>query len=1187
MINQRYKILKLVGEGRSKVFLAHDLLMNRDIALKILSGSASSVDKEFFKEEFLLLKKLQHPNIIKAYDMGTVVELTKEDENLDISNGAKFLVLEYVEGIELQKYFEQNASEELLVKIIYEVSNFLFYLHSFNLIYSDIKPENILIDIHSKELKFIDFGFVKRIKQSDSSPEQKSGTILYLAPEVLSEKHYDHRADFYSFGVMLYRLLYGSLQFEDKEELSIYKFHLYEEFDFHPTNYSPYIISIVRRLLQKDPAARYQQGFEIILDLNTGVTLDLSSYKIPRVFVINNIALSIINDYLLKEKVDNAVFIKGSSGSGKTALVEEIYYNYDEVIIINDRNISSSVTVWRSILSQILYEDFVYEALDDLTIRSIKSLINSSDDVNLPQLKSIFTQIASRVSFTIIFDDLGKYDSLTLNLLSDIIPILLVNNSKVIVIQNNENKNTISNLTVIERRLQAFNEQQLISYVEKTFSSVYPGEELVNIVKKKSDLLPGNIHQTIQNIFNLGLIFIADNKIKIDEYSEKIELLDKNSKEIFKLRYDALDEKEKKTAQIISLFDLGITINILCELLTLDSVETRQIVKNLQNQNILREDNEVELYFTSARMKSFVYGKVHNKEKLHLYCAEIIQKSFPAYDKIELARHFEIGKNYDKVYELLSQIASEADAVAAYSFEIEILNKLQSVSISLENRINLYTTLSKLYIKVGDLNSSLKAIEEYEKVSGKMTPELLLIKGICLCGKGEKSEGLDILKTLLLVERDIEFYCEVQYEIAKNYFELGDYENAENYCTQILLKPGVPELSKAKCFSFLGVVKAQGEKEYADGIKLLEQARAIYSMNDNKQEVALVSMNMGNIYYLMNDFDKAMESWELSKELNRGIGSLREEGLILISMGVFYYNRLELETAVKNYLRAEKIFRNINNDYSLCLVLINLSESYIEMCEYDSAVKYLEYALRLSEKIPSIEDKFEIYFYYILFAVNIGDVKLLKKIILEMEKKNHSSDGILLQNLKRITEQFIYLFEVDSSNNSELNFDFNALIDKSELEDKFYLLQYTYLDLQLEKTKNSIENLSENSIIEMEDDQNNLALIVFKKYLMAKYFFGKNDTVNAIKKLEEAYSILEDKSITEMTWKIIFMISELSWIRGDIRKAEEFIKLSRSILEFISNNIGNIHKRETYLNRIDRREALLKLNTWENYLDRK
>src|SRR5512139_243150 len=160
MINTRYEILKKLGEGRSKVFLCRDIeFRENEYAIKILPANVDKRERDAFLKEYFTLQKLEHSNIIEAYELGTVLHSDGEEE---IEIGSTFMTLEYFEGEILQS--SKNIREEkILREITKQICAALYYLHQSKYIYYDLKPENILVSFRdgNPSIKLIDLGLAE------------------------------------------------------------------------------------------------------------------------------------------------------------------------------------------------------------------------------------------------------------------------------------------------------------------------------------------------------------------------------------------------------------------------------------------------------------------------------------------------------------------------------------------------------------------------------------------------------------------------------------------------------------------------------------------------------------------------------------------------------------------------------------------------------------------------------------------------------------------------------------------------------------------------------------------------------------------------------------------------------------------------------------------------------------------
>ncbi|MCX7871633.1 MAG: serine/threonine protein kinase, partial [bacterium] len=169
---------------------------NRNYALKIVDLK-NLTDEEIsaLKIEFRLLNKINHPNIVQAYEFDKVYECDREE-----FIGSYFFISEFIDGKNLLEFFKSplnlNEIDEFLL-VLNQICTTLYYIHQLGIIHFDIRPENILIEHNNSNqlnIKFIDFGF------STLKAKQIRGTPLYISPELISGKEVDFRTDLYSLG---------------------------------------------------------------------------------------------------------------------------------------------------------------------------------------------------------------------------------------------------------------------------------------------------------------------------------------------------------------------------------------------------------------------------------------------------------------------------------------------------------------------------------------------------------------------------------------------------------------------------------------------------------------------------------------------------------------------------------------------------------------------------------------------------------------------------------------------------------------------------------------------------------------------------------------------------------------------------------------------------------------------------
>lgn len=220
-ISKRYKIIEVIGGGgMSNVYLAHDMILNRDVAIKILHYNFDDEDESYrrFQREALSATSLSHPNIVSTYDVG-------EDE------GHHYLVMEYVKGMTLKQYINEYAplAPTRCVEIMQQLTSAIAVAHQNQIIHRDIKPQNVLMD-EDGNVKVADFGIAMALTATSfTKTNSVLGTVHYLSPEQARGGMTTKKSDIYSLGIVLYELLTGELPFSGESAVSIALKHLQAE----------------------------------------------------------------------------------------------------------------------------------------------------------------------------------------------------------------------------------------------------------------------------------------------------------------------------------------------------------------------------------------------------------------------------------------------------------------------------------------------------------------------------------------------------------------------------------------------------------------------------------------------------------------------------------------------------------------------------------------------------------------------------------------------------------------------------------------------------------------------------------------------------------------------------------------------------------------------------------------------
>lgn len=251
-----YRLDALIGEGgMGAVYRGRHVLLRRDVAIKVLHPDFSR-DPELvkrFDREAQSAARLNHPNCIQVTEFGSTEE------------GMKYLVMQLLEGTELQNVLDGPTPPERAVGLILQVLRGLEHAHGQGVVHRDLKPQNIFVtrDHEGREvLKLVDFGIAKIIG-GDGALEQMTragmvfGTPQYMSPEQALGLEIDARADLYAAGVLLYQIVTGRLPFNSDDPVALIRMQVSTEPPALPPSVPQELAGVIFRLLAKQKEQRF------------------------------------------------------------------------------------------------------------------------------------------------------------------------------------------------------------------------------------------------------------------------------------------------------------------------------------------------------------------------------------------------------------------------------------------------------------------------------------------------------------------------------------------------------------------------------------------------------------------------------------------------------------------------------------------------------------------------------------------------------------------------------------------------------------------------------------------------------------------------------------------------------------------------------------------------------------------
>ncbi len=270
-LESRFQVLKEIGRGgMGVVFQAYDKQLKEQVAIKVLSPllSHDAEALERLKREVSAARRVTHSNVIRIHDISE-------------ANQLYYVSMEYFGGISLKDHIRQNGALSTMraYQIVSQICDGLEAAHQQGVIHRDLKSQNIIIN-SANQIKIIDFGLARTAHLDGMTVTGLiMGTPEYMAPEQVSGKKVDERADIYSLGIILYEIFTGQLPFTGDSAISV-GFKQIKDDPPAPRSINPQVSDaveeVILKALQKDPFQRYRTVAELKQALETVIRVPSS-----------------------------------------------------------------------------------------------------------------------------------------------------------------------------------------------------------------------------------------------------------------------------------------------------------------------------------------------------------------------------------------------------------------------------------------------------------------------------------------------------------------------------------------------------------------------------------------------------------------------------------------------------------------------------------------------------------------------------------------------------------------------------------------------------------------------------------------------------------------------------------------------------------------------------------------------
>lgn len=1174
MINNRYIPINFIGSGRSRVFLCEDThYYNRKVVLKILPKNAPDYEKKRFISEFEILDGLSFPTIIKVYEQSEILEIdSSESEKFSISIGSEYISMEYFDGNTLFDT-DYHYDEQFITDIMIKLGSALFYLHQSNYIYLDLKPENILIKVTENdfELRLIDFGLCRENKTPEF--EHTGGSVKYLAPEIIRGEIYDHRVDLYALGIIAYRLAYGSFPFSSENEIDIYRDHVELEFSFPAGNISAKLSLIIRKLLEKNPLDRYHSALQMFHDIDFHIINKVKYSWLPATKLFNRENLTgPVRKYLRGDLAENSILVlRGGGGSGKSAVLKLLARDYENCILIQESNIGNKISPEKALLSELLYNRNIYTKLPANLIEEIRGYINHSNGPDLEQVKSALSRIVSNIDSAIFIDDFNMFNRIGRELISELVMFARIKDLKVILAENAEFRqysDDIPNIRIFN--ITNMMNDEVRTYIEEIFSTFFPKEHIYEIFIQNQNRYPSYFVKLFSSLIVEDIIQFTSSGPYIVRNATKLQKILRKENDIFNERLTLLTENKREILSVIALINAELDIQKLNYFFRIDPDEFERIIQQFSALGFVNyfHGNSI-VRFISQSIKEIILANYPAIRSLHMKVAEIMVTRENEFSPMLIGDHFrDAGNDIDALhyYELELQRTKN---LSAFQYQIDIVEKILQLRITEEKRIDSILQLCKLHFKMSNFTKALENVQQlnYAKLNDEQKLRYYWIVGNCRIKLGFPKEGIKVLldnrKKLLTIISDAELYL----ALANAYFDMENNDEAKNICDKIVKNFPGDYHNSGGAYNLLGLIAIYANNDLNKARKYFEKAAEKYDEGNLPSKNAGVEVNLGNIFNMNGNGEKAVEHWTKAGKINEFMGNYEQQAKLQLSFGIYHFDNQQFDEAILKYNESLQIFTGLGDRNGEGLAYINLAEVSIRTCEFIDAESYINRAKAIFRMLNNSEELLEtLYLSVILYCLSgdfqksLKDIELYRELSVKSENIRHSHN-------------YKYLLNLHNLNFDKKTFEESALVDNltyfKEINEvslytanKFLLIR---IYLQFADYVEASSQLKDDYLFDY-CTKNKTAAAEYYILKALVYSGSKSTDVGKIfNYAEKAFKILQDQNVSLLTLEVTYLLARLYFDRGHEKLTNEYLFFTQSLVEHFYSKIASRESKKHFL----------------------
>ena len=988
--DRRYRILETLGKGGSgAVYRAFDSVEKREVAIKVLSAELSASQSSLASEEFRLLASHTHANLVQVYDYGTTTD------------GLRYFTMELLEGEDLLGYLgrtlpapAERAAAPHLADLLDQVLAALDYIHSRGLVHQDLKPQNILVSEQegAARVKLIDFGLARA---AGTESQELSGTIEYLAPELIKGEPPTARSDLYSLGILLHEIFLGQPPFHGRKMEELIKGHL-EGGGVDPGSLPREYRELTMRLLEKDPANRPRAAEEVRRELPGA--RERTPHSLPAfspVFVGREATLSKLLARIAAEPDGGpgGALLLGPTGMGKSRLLRELQVRtqVSEIPIYLEacREEDHPGALLQRLLGRIAAEN---DGEHGLVARLDECLDNLLQDDSAGasiesfhfKVTNLLVELAGGEACAIAIDDLQWADSLSLNTLAHLArraagagtpPGLFL----ACRLDGEEDLGFTRNLEELfnipeslERiTLEGLEPGDLSTYMERLLGHAEGlPEGLREPLQRDTGGNPFYIEEYLRLLGDLGAF-----ERKGSTWTLKADVsipIPGSLEDAARRRLENVGGRRRAVLEAAAVLSRPFSIEELRGLLALIDGEEpspkgklREALDGVVLDQLLRREGS--LYsFAHAALEQAAYAGLEEKARRSLHgqaAAWLLQESGPEKEPPleELARHLFFSDHPERARESLERAGRQALRQGGLREASTCLGRAIQVSREPEDLFSSCLLREEVWGRLGRKEEQLEDIGRLRELADELGDEtnrgeVTLREALYLDSVGKKREGLAKLDEMLETgTAEGSLRARLLNRRGMFLLFLSEFAEAESSLRAALQVAGELEDQelRAECLQLLGSGHyLQGI--YDEALAEMEGALAIRrELGDNQRAGALES-NIGLIRLDRGELEVAEEHFKGSLKTFRRIGLRSAEAGNLVNLGLVYTEMGRLERALDFISEALQIRRELAHRQGIGTDLGNLGAVWMRIGKYEKAIPLLKQAIEIAEEVENL-----------------------------------------------------------------------------------------------------------------------------------------------------------------------------------------------------------------------------------------